>query len=235
VLTPTRPIAVLASGQGTNFEALVHAAGRGELPGRIALLLCDVPGAPVMERAHRLGIETRLLDPGHFRTRLEHERPWVDALRERGIELVLLAGFMRRLHDEFLAAFADRVLNIHPSLLPAFPGLDAIEQAWRHGVRITGCTVHLVTPELDGGPIVAQAAVEVRESDSLDSLRERVHQAEHELYPAAIRRFMTEPWRREGRRIVFENSAPRATGGSSPAHESSGGSTPAPAGAHAHA
>ena len=196
-------IAVLASGSGTNFEALVHASRRGEFAGCIVALLCDRSGAPVLERARRLGVEALCPPAGRFRTRLEDERPWLAALRERGVDTVLLAGFMRRLHDTMLDAYPDRVLNIHPSLLPAFPGLDAIRRAWEHGVRVTGCTVHLVTPEVDGGPILAQSAVEVREGDTLEALEARVHEAEHRLYPATVRRFLASSWRREGRRIVF--------------------------------
>jgi phosphoribosylglycinamide formyltransferase-1 len=198
-------LAVLASGQGTNFEALALAARDGVLGGRIALLATDQPEAPVLERARRLGVEAAVLPAGRrWRTRLEDETPWVEALRARGVEAVLLAGFMRRLHAQFLDAFRDRILNIHPSLLPAFPGLDAIRQAWEHGARVTGCTVHLVDDSVDGGPIVAQAAVEVREDDTLESLEARVHQAEHRIYPQAVRRFLRMPWRIEGRRLEFE-------------------------------
>lgn len=200
-------LAVLASGQGSNFEALVMAARRHEIPARIALLLCDRPDAPVLERARRLGIEAQCLPAGRFRTRLEDERPWIEALGARGVELVLLAGFMRRLHADFLAAYRDRILNIHPALLPAFPGLDAIGRALEHGVRVTGCTVHLVDDELDGGPILGQKAVEVRDTDTRESLEARIHEAEASLYPETVRRYLTEPWRREGRRIVFGAAA----------------------------
>jgi phosphoribosylglycinamide formyltransferase-1 len=205
-------LAVLASGQGTNFEALALAAQRGELAGRIAILVCDRPEAPALARARRLGVESLVLPCGRFRTRLEDERPWIEALRGRGVEVVLLAGFMRRLHGEFLSAFRDRVINIHPSLLPAFPGLDALRQAWERGARVTGCTVHLVDDALDGGPILAQAAVEVRDGDTLEALEARVHEAEHRLYPWAVRRFLTVPARREGRRLVFD-LATQASGG----------------------
>lgn len=198
-----RTLAVFASGRGTNFEALARAAGRGELPGRIACLMCDRPDAPALERARRLGIEALCPPVGRFETRLEDEGPWLDALRARGVELILLAGFMRRLHATLLDAFPERILNIHPSLLPAFPGRDAIGQAFTRGVRVTGCTVHLVTHGLDDGPIVAQTAVEVREDDTLESLSARIHEAEHRLYPEAVRRFLTEPWRRDGSRLVF--------------------------------
>jgi len=199
-----RTLAVLASGQGTNFEALARASQRLELGGRIALLVSDRADAPALERARRLGIETLTLPCGRFRTRIEDERPWVEALRQRGIEVLLLAGFMRRLHEPLLEAYADRILNIHPSLLPAFPGLHAIGQALEHGVKVTGCTVHLVDGALDGGPILAQAAVEVRGDDTLESLSSRVHEAEHRLYPWTVRRFLEVPWWREGRALRFD-------------------------------
>jgi phosphoribosylglycinamide formyltransferase-1 len=199
-----RTLAVLASGHGTNFEALARAAERDALGGRIAVLASDRPGAPALDRARRLGIEALVLPAGRFRTRLEDEAPWLDALQSRGVEVVLLAGFMRRLHAPFVTAFRERIVNIHPSLLPSFPGLDAIAQAWVHGVKVTGCTVHLVEDGLDTGPIVAQESVEVRGDDTLATLEARIHEAEHRLYPQAVRRFLTEPWKREGRRIVFD-------------------------------
>ena len=204
-----RPVrlAVFASGQGSNFESLAAAAARGELGGEIKVLLCDRPGAPVLERARRHGIEALTPPTGRFRSRLEDESPWLDALRERGVDVVLLAGFMRRLHGTLLRPFAARMLNIHPSLLPSFPGLDAIGQAWRHGVRVTGCTVHLVDDALDSGPIVAQAVVAVHETDTLETLEARLHEAEHALYPAAVRRFLGEAWRVDGRRLVFGEGA----------------------------
>ena len=195
---------MLASGQGTNFEALARAAQREELGGRIALLLSDRPEAPALERARRLGVETLVPPCGRFRTRIEDERPWIEALRQRGVECVLLAGFMRRLHEGFLEAYPDRILNVHPSLLPAFPGRDSIWQALEHGVKVTGCTVHLVDRDLDAGPILAQSAVEVREDDTLQSLSGRVHEAEHRLYPWAVRRFLEVPWRRRGRVLRFD-------------------------------
>ena len=207
-----RALAVLASGQGTNFEALALAAQRDELGGRIVALLSDQPDAPALGRARRLGIEAVHVPAGRFRTRIEDEVPWRDALRSRGVEVVLLAGFMRRLHATVLDAFPDRILNIHPSLLPAFPGLDAIARAWDHGVRVSGCTVHLVEDAVDAGPILAQSAVEVREDDTLESFEARIHAAEHRLYPAAVRRFLSDPWRREGRRMVSGEAAD-ATGG----------------------
>jgi phosphoribosylglycinamide formyltransferase 1 len=211
--TSAPAIAVLASGQGTNFEALVRAERSGLLRARIVTLLCDTPGAPALARARRLGVEAEVLPGGRFRTRLEDEAPWIAHLRAREVRAVALAGFMRRLHAPFLGAFPDRVLNLHPSLLPAFAGLDPIGRALAHGVRVTGCTVHLVTDEIDGGPIVAQACVDVRDDDDVPALAARIHDAEHALYPRALDRFLHEPWRREGRRIVFASNASAGAAG----------------------
>ena len=208
--TPT--LAVLASGEGSNFEALALAARSGALGGRIGALLSDHADCRAVARARSLGIEAVVLETGRFRTRIEDEKPWLEALRARGVEVLLLAGFMRLLHATLLEAYPDRILNIHPSLLPAFPGRDAIGQAWRHGARVTGCTVHLVDEAVDGGAIVAQSAVEVGEGESLESLTARIHAAEHALYPEAVRRFLLTPWRREGRRLKF-GAAAEATRG----------------------
>jgi phosphoribosylglycinamide formyltransferase-1 len=209
----SRPLAVLVSGEGSNLEALAYAAERGELGGHLALVLCDRPDAPALARAARLGLDMACPPVGHFRTRLEDEQPWLDVLAGYRIDALLLAGFMRRLHAPLLSAYPDRILNIHPSLLPAFPGLDAIRRAHEQGVRITGCTVHVVDDSLDGGPIVAQEAVEVREDDTLEQLVARVHEAEHRLYPAAVRRFLTVPWHRDGRRLVFDDAGMRSARG----------------------
>ena len=194
---------MFASGAGSNFEALARAAERGQLGGELVALLCDQPGAPAIERARRLGIEALVLASPRHRTRLDDERPWLDALRVRHVDVVLLAGFMRRLHGTLLEPYAGRVLNIHPSLLPAFPGLDAIGQAFRARVPVTGCTVHLVEPALDSGPILAQSEVELRPGEPLAALEARIHDAEHALYPATVRRFLTEPWRVDGPRVRF--------------------------------
>lgn len=195
-------LAVFASGNGSNFEALARSAQQGMLGGDIVCLISDQPAAFALARARDLGIEALVLPSGRFRTRIEDEQPWLDALCERDVDVVLLAGFMRRLH-KVVPAFDGRILNIHPSLLPAFPGLDAIGQAWAHGVAVTGCTVHLVEDEVDAGPIVAQAAVARRDDDTREALEARVHAAEHALFPVAVKRFLTEPWRVIGRRFEF--------------------------------
>jgi len=190
VLVPAPHLfAVLASGSGTNFEALALADRRGELPGRIVALATDQPHCGAIERATRLGIEVLTPPVGRYRTRLEDGSAWVDALKSRGVDAVLLAGFMRRLHAPFLTAFPDAILNLHPSLLPSWPGRDAIRRALEHGDRLLGCTVHVVRDEVDAGPIVAQATVEVRDGDTLERLTERIHEAEHRLFPEAVRRY----------------------------------------------
>lgn len=188
VSTP-HTFAVLASGNGSNFEALTLADRRGELPGRIAVLATDRPDAAAIDRARRLGVEALVLPAGRFRTRLEDEGAWVEALVARGVDAVLLAGFMRRLHATFLDAFPDRILNLHPSLLPALPGRDAIGRALEQRVAVTGCSVHVVRDEVDAGPVVSQTAVEVRDDDTVESLTARIHEAEHRLYPEAVRRY----------------------------------------------
>src|SRR5262245_30231452 len=165
--------------------------------------MCDRADAPALARARKLGIETQILPVGPLPTRIEDGRRWLDALRARGVDFVLLAGFLRRLHAPLLDAYAGRMLNIHPSLLPAFPGLQAIRRAFEAGVRVTGCTVHLVDAELDQGPIVAQETVEVRDEDTMETLEARSHAAEHRLYPQSVRRVVSEPWHLEGRRVVF--------------------------------
>jgi len=197
---------VFASGRGTNFEALVEAARRGALGGTIVVLCCDRPGALAMDRAHRHGIEAIQPPTGGARTRIVDERPWLEALRARAVDIVLLAGFMRRLQATLLDAFPDRIVNIHPSLLPAHPGLDAIGQTWRAGDAEGGCTVHLVNAELDAGAILGQQVVERRPDDTLETFEARVHDAEHALYPAVVRRMLTARWHRAGGRVVWDGT-----------------------------
>ncbi|MEP7027774.1 MAG: phosphoribosylglycinamide formyltransferase [Candidatus Eisenbacteria bacterium] len=199
----SRRLAVLASGHGSNLRALADADRAGTLGGSIVLVMSDRPdcGAGAIARARGLPVETP--GTGPFRTKLDAdtELHWIERLRAHGVDTVLLAGFMRVLHAPFLDAFPDRVLNIHPSLLPAFPGVDAIGQAWRHGAGITGCTVHVVTRGIDEGPILMQSAVPVLDDDSIATLTERVHAAEHVLYPRAVQHFLTRPFAVEGRRV----------------------------------
>ena len=196
-------LGVLLSGRGSNFLALQDAVRRGELPAEIALVLSNVEAAPGLARARERGLPAVAIPHRGEPDRASHEAKLVAALRGAGVDWVCLAGYMRLLSPAFLAAFPRRVLNIHPSLLPAFPGVDAQAQALAHGVRVSGCTVHLVDEQLDGGPIVVQRAVEVRDGDTPEVLAARILEQEHLAYPAALRRLLAEPWEIRGRRLVF--------------------------------
>lgn len=204
---PLHRLGVLGSGKGSNFVAIADACARGELPAQIALVVSDVPDAGILARATERGLLARHLPPGKFRTKLDEdaEAAYVAAMREAGVELVLLAGFMRILKNEFLRAFPDRVVNIHPSLLPSFPGLEAWKQALDYGVKQTGVTVHLVDAGVDTGPIIAQAAVPVLDSDTPATLHQRIQEEEHRLYPAAIRTLLEHRLIFKGRRAVRTN------------------------------
>jgi phosphoribosylglycinamide formyltransferase-1 len=181
-------VGVLASGGGTNLQALIGAAARGELgPARLAVVGVNVPGCGALERAEKAGIATFVLDHKAFPSREAFDAALVETLRQHRVELVVLAGFMRLLTPAFLAAFPHRVVNIHPALLPAFPGTHAQEQALTYGVKVSGCTVHFVDSGTDTGPIIAQTAVPVLEGDDEESLRERILVEEHRLLPAVVR------------------------------------------------
>jgi len=192
---------VLISGRGTNLQALLDAAGEGSLGGEIAVVVSNVEGAPGLERARRAGVPAVVCDH-RGRPREEHDADLVALLRGHGVEIVCLAGYMRLLSPVFLRAFPNRVLNVHPSLLPAFPGRDAQRQAWEHGVKVSGATVHVVDEGLDGGPIVAQEAVPVLEEDGPGELAARILEAEHRIYPRAVRLLLSGRCRLEGRRFV---------------------------------
>ncbi len=200
-----RTLGVLISGRGTNLQAIIDAIARGELDARIAVVISNRPDAPGLARARAAGIETLVVDhrdKTRFPTREAYDREVVRELKARGVDLVCLAGFMRLLSPEFIRAYPNAILNIHPSLLPAFPGLDAQRRAWEHGVKVSGATVHLVTEELDAGPIILQRAVPVRDDDTPETLAARILAVEHELYPEAIRLVLDGRWRLEGRRFV---------------------------------
>ena len=185
--TPFR-LGVLGSGKGSNLVALADAVAADEVPATLAVVLSDVADAGILTRARDRGIAAEFLAPGRFRTKLdeEAERAYIARLQAAEVDLVVLAGFMRILKGDFLRAFPLRVVNIHPSLLPAFPGLEAWKQALDYGVKVTGCTVHFVDQGIDSGPIVAQAAVPVLDDDTPATLHERIQQAERRVYPAAI-------------------------------------------------
>ena len=196
-------IGVLGSGTGTNFQAIADACASGAIPARVTVVLSDVAGSGILERAERKGIPARFIPPGRFRTKLDEEAEgrYIQALRAAPVDLVALAGFMRVLKGEFLRAFEGRIVNIHPSLLPAFPGLEAWRQALEAGVKVTGCTVHFVDAGVDSGPILGQQAVPVLENDTPETLLERIHEAEHNLYPKCIAAIAQGRVRVEGRRV----------------------------------
>lgn len=202
-MNPARKIAVLISGRGTNLQSLIDAADVGNLGGEIALVISNVAGAAGLERARTAGIPTLVREHRGFR-REDYDRELIAILKQHGVELVSLAGFMRRLSPAFVAAFPVRILNVHPSLLPAFPGLSAQRQALDYGVKVSGATVHLVDEGLDQGPIVLQEAVPVQEGDSEESLAARILAAEHRIYPRAVRLLLEGRYRIEGRRFVVE-------------------------------
>ena len=195
-------IGVLISGRGSNLQAIVDATAARQLDATIAAVISNRSDAPGLARAREAGIEAICLDPRCYDTRDAFDRALVDLLRARDVALVCLAGFMRLVGPPLLEAFPNRILNIHPSLLPAFPGLDAQRRALEHGVRISGATVHLVTSDLDAGPIVMQAAVPVHDDDTVDSLSARILIEEHRIYPEAIRIVLAGGWHVEGRRLV---------------------------------
>ena len=179
-------LAVLISGRGSNMAALIDAAQSGKIPrAEVALVISDQPSAEGLQKANRCGIETVIIER-RGRSRAEHDKELVAALRERQVDLVCLAGYMRILSRDFIVAYRGRILNIHPSLLPSFTGLEAQRQALEHGVKVAGCTVHFVDETLDGGPIIAQRVVPIREDDTVETLSARILEQEHELYPEAV-------------------------------------------------
>ena len=181
-------VGVLVSGQGTNLGALIAARDAGTLaPAELAVVVSNVPDAGALDRAGAAGIAKTVVDHRGL-SREAFETKLVDVLAAHQVEAVVLAGFMRVIKPGFLNAFAGKIINLHPSLLPSFPGLDGIGQAFRRGVKVTGCTVHFVTAEVDGGPIIDQAVVRIEKADTLESLAEKVHAAEHALLPAVIAR-----------------------------------------------
>ncbi len=203
----SRRLGVLISGRGSNLQAIIDAIAAGRLAAEIAVVISNRPGAPGLERARREGIETAVLDHTAYGSREAYDRELAAALRRHDVALVCLAGFMRLLGPAFVSAFRGRILNVHPSLLPAFPGLHGQDQAWRHGVKVAGATVHIVTAELDAGPIVRQAAVPVHDDDTPETLSARILAEEHRIYPEAIGVVLDGGWRVEGRRFVRGGSS----------------------------
>ena len=197
----THRLGILLSGRGSNFLAIADNVAAGKISAEIAVVISNRPNAPGLEEAERRGIHTRMI-PSKGLEREPYDRLVVEVLKEKQVDLVCLAGFMRLLSPYFVSQFPNRILNIHPALLPAFPGLEAQRQALEHGVKITGCTVHFVDENLDAGPIILQTAVPVLDDDSPETLSARILKEEHRLYSEAINLVLSGCWRIEGRRVV---------------------------------
>jgi phosphoribosylglycinamide formyltransferase 1 len=197
-------LAVLLSGRGSNFEAIHDAIRRGELPASIVAVISNRADAPGIARAESYGYPAHVLPHKAFATRAAHEEAVVQLLDEARPDFIVLAGYMRLLSAGFVERYASRILNIHPSLLPAFPGVDAQAQAVAYGVKVSGCTVHFVDEHLDAGPIIVQRAVEVRDDDTAESLSARILEEEHAAYVDALTKLATRKWRVEGPRVVWE-------------------------------
>lgn len=196
-------IGVLASGRGSNLQALLDACREGRIDGQVAVVISDRADAYALERASLAGVAAIFCDPATYGGKNAYNMALAETLKARAIDLVCLAGYMRIVRRPLLEAYAGRMLNIHPSLLPAFPGLDAQAQALTYGVKVAGCTVHFVTEGMDDGPIVVQAVVPVLDGDTVESLSERILAEEHRVYPEAVQLFATGRLRLEGRRVVL--------------------------------
>ena len=197
-------LGVLGSGKGSNFAAIANAVAAGKIPAEVAVVLSDVENAGILAHARDRKIPAQFVPPGKFRTKLDGdaERAFVGALQTMQVDLIVLAGFMRVLKGEFLRAFEGRIVNIHPSLLPSFPGLEAWKQALDHGMKLTGCTVHFVDAGVDAGPIIGQQAVPVLDNDTPEMLHHRIQAAEHELYPKCIAAIARGEISVVGRRVI---------------------------------
>lgn len=208
-------LGVLASGRGSNLQAIIDAAREGRIEAEVAVVISDNPSAFALERARRSGVPAVFINPGDFSAREEYESRMVEVLCSYGVELVCLAGYMRVVGRVMLDAFPNRILNIHPALLPAFPGLHGQQQAWEYGVKFSGCTVHFVDEGVDTGPIILQAVVPVLDEDTSDTLAARILEQEHRIYPEAIRLFSMGRLKIVGRRVLIE----KEEGGDSIARE----------------
>jgi phosphoribosylglycinamide formyltransferase-1 len=196
-------LGILISGRGSNMMAIVAACEAGTVPAEVAVVISNRADAPGIAWARERGLATAVLPQRDFPDREAHDRAIVSRLQQAGVEWVCLAGYMRLLSRAFIAAYPSRVLNIHPALLPSFPGLHGQQDALEWGAKVSGCTVHLVDVELDHGPIVVQRAVPVDDADDVDTLSARILEQEHQAYPEALVKLLTRPWRLDGRRVVF--------------------------------
>ena len=195
-------LAVLVSGRGSNLQAIIDSIEKNSLAAEISLILSNVPDAYALQRGKKHGLESVFLDPKSFSNRDDYEKQMIELLRSKSIDLVCLAGFMRILGKKFIEAFSGKIINIHPSLLPAFPGLNVQEKALEHGVKFSGCTVHFVNEEVDGGAIILQAAVPILDEDDAQSLSRRILEQEHIIYPEAIRLIIEDNLEFSGRRVT---------------------------------
>lgn len=196
-------IAVLASGSGTNFEAICKAAEVGYIKAKVQLLITDKEQSFVRQRAQQHKVKDLFINPKDFKTREDFDKEIVKILKQENIDLVVLAGFMRIITPFFVNAFRNKILNIHPALLPSFKGVEAIERAYTLGVKVTGVTVHFVDEETDHGPIILQEAVIIKEGESLEALEERIHKLEHKLYPKAIKLFLEQKLKVEKHKVII--------------------------------
>ncbi|MBI4832261.1 MAG: phosphoribosylglycinamide formyltransferase [Candidatus Lindowbacteria bacterium] len=197
-------VGVLGSGKGTNLQSIIDNVASGKIPARIACVISDVENAYILERARKHGIEAIYIPPGKYKTKLdkEAEAKYIKCLKDRGVGLVTLAGFMRMLKEDFINAFSNRIINIHPSILPAFRGLEAWKQAIEYGAKYTGCPVHFVELGMDTGPIILQAAVPVKDDDTPETLHQRIQVEEHKIYPETIRLIAEGRVEIRGRRVI---------------------------------
>ena len=195
-------LAVLVSGRGSNLQAIIDSIEKNNLAAEISLILSNVPDAYALQRGKKHRLKSIFLDPKSFSSRDDYEKQMIELLQTKSIDLVCLAGFMRILGKKFIDAFSGKIINIHPSLLPAFPGLNVQEKALQHGVRFSGCTVHFVNEEVDGGAIISQAVVPILDADDTQSLSDRILEQEHIIYPEAIRLIIEDRLELSGRRVV---------------------------------
>lgn len=179
-------LAVLVSGRGSNLQSIIDSIEQKELAAEIAVILSNKSAAPALERGRKYGIDSVFLDPKLYPGKLDYDRAIIQLLKNKSVDLICLAGFMRILGKEFIQSFPDKIINIHPSLLPAFPGLDAQKQALEYGVKVSGCTVHFVNEQVDAGPVILQSAVPVHGTDTVETLSQRILEQEHIIYPKAI-------------------------------------------------
>jgi phosphoribosylglycinamide formyltransferase-1 len=195
-------LAVLVSGRGSNLQAIIDSIEESNLTAEISLILSNVPEAYALQRGKKHGLESVFLDPKDFPNRDDYEKRMIEILQTKSIDLVCLAGFMRILGKKFIEGFSGKIINIHPSLLPAFPGLNVQKKALEHGVKFSGCTVHFVNEEVDGGAIILQAAVPILDADDVQSLSDRILEQEHIIYPEAIRLIVEDNLEFSGRRVA---------------------------------